>query len=332
MKLSRTAAFVALLACVAILGGCAGDPAFTSGKVYLADKNYEKAIEQLTIAVKNSPEAWEPHMYLGWAYADLEELEKAHDEWFAALDLAPDEKSTDQVENVIKQYWLKYAKQGEEFNQAAKFERAIELFNQALIIDPRKPDAYINLGYALVMMERFDDAIGTFEQALEYSPDNEILVENLSTTYANKAGKLASLNDYEGALLYFEKVVAVAPDTPDINFNIGMMHYHSKRYRDGIRYFRRHLEGSPEDEEVLYRVFLSHWALGQDFERDGMTEMATEEYTAAIDPLMELVEVNEEEISYHRNLARIYGKLGRDVDAMAELSRVEELMRAEGGE
>lgn len=332
MRLSAIVALLAGLVGIVILAGCAGDPAFTSGKVYLADKNYDKAIEQLMIAVRNSPSSWEPHMYLGWSYAERQELEKANEEWFTALDLAPDEKSKGQVNNVIQQFWLKYAKKGEEYNEAAKFERAIEEFEKALLVDPRRPDAYINLGYSLVMSDKFDEAIEVFERALEYSPDNEVLLENLTGTYANKGGRLAALGDHAGALMYFEKVERVAPDTPDLYFNLGMMHYQLRQYRDSLRYFRKHLEGAPEDEEVLYRVFLAHWATATGLDGDGQAELAADEYRAAMEPLQQLIVLDDEEITYHRALARVYNKLGRDDEAMGSLKRVEELLRAEAGE
>ena len=206
MYVARTVVLAVALAAVVVLSGCAGDPAFTSGKVYLGQKNYEKAIEQLHLAIRNSPDWWEPHMWLGMAYADTEELEMAHDEFFTALDLAESEGDKETVEGQITRYWLVYDKQGEQYNEATKYADAIEQFEKAIIIDARKPDAYINLGYALHMSMQYDRAVEVFEQALEHAPDNEVLIENLTNVYETKAGNLAALGDYEQALVFFEKI------------------------------------------------------------------------------------------------------------------------------
>jgi len=329
MSVVRAAVALVALAGLVVFVGCGADPAFTSGKVYLADKNYEKAIEQLQISIRNSDGAWQPHMYLGMAYADTDELEMAHDEFFAALDLAPDQKAVDEVENAISFYWLEYDKEGERLLDAAKFEDAIVECERAIIDDPRKPDAYINLGYALHMGGDLDRAVEVFEQALERAPGNEVLIENLVSVYETKAGSLASLGDYANALRYFEKIERIQPTYPDLYYNIGLMHYQQKAYRDGLRYFDKHLAERPDDEEVLYRVFLAHWALAKEMDESGQDEAALDEHEAAVGPLERLIDLNDQELTYHRALARVYVKLGREDEAMHELNIVEQLLKGE---
>jgi tetratricopeptide (TPR) repeat protein len=331
MKRARLACALVALAAVVLLAGCGADPAFTSGKVYLGQENYAKAIEQLTLAIRNDPSAWEPHMWLGKAYADTDELEMAHDEFFTALDLAQDEKSRQQAEDMITNYWLVYYKQGEQFNEAAKFEDAIAEFEKAIVIDSRKPDAYINMGFAYHMSGQYDRAVEFFEQAYEYAPDNEILIENLVNTYEAQGGNLAATGDYEGALVYFEKIVRIAPDTPDLNYNMALMSYQLKDYREALKYYGKQLELDPADEDVLYRIFLCHWALGNDLKDGGQEDLAKDEFRAAVEPLTALVELDDTNVTYHRALMRVYNELGQEDEALVELRRIEELLQG-GGE
>jgi len=331
MRVLRIAAALVALAGLLALVGC-GDPAFTSGKVYIGQGNYEMAIQELTMAVENSPGAWEPRMWLGRAYAESEALEEAHDAFFEALELAPDQKAADEVEDVITYYWLIYDRQGEQYIEGAKFEDARVEFEKAIVIDPRKVDAYINLGYAYHMSMDYDKAIEVFEQAREYEPENEVLNENLLSVYETKGGSMASISDYAGAVRYFEKIRSIDPEYPDIVYNIGLMYYQMKDYREALSYFRQHLDADPEDEEVLYRVFLAYWALGQDLAKEGQEEMAAEEYAASLPYLQRLIDLNDQEITYHRALARIYNKLGRNEEALHELSIIEQLMGGESTE
>jgi len=366
----RVTAVLALIAVAAtvFLAGCGADPAFTSGKVYLQDQNYQRAIEQLQIAIRNSPTAWQPHTYLARAYGDLAEqttgepvtfqlmkdgkaeqmevqpgqtdvlLPLVNAEFQKALDLAVEPAAKDEVENAITQSWLVFHKRGEQYVEAAKFEEAIPEFERAIVVDPRKADAYINLGYSLHMSGNEDRAIEIFEEAIKQTPDNPTLKENLVSVYQAKGGALASAQDYAGALRYFEKIEQVDPESPDINYNIGLMYYQLKEYRDALRYFEAQLAKTGDDEEVIYRVFLAHWALATAFDNEASaapdeeskslaTQSAQDQYTAALEPLLKLLEMNNEEVTYHRALARVYNKLGRNDEAMEELREVEALLK-----
>jgi tetratricopeptide (TPR) repeat protein len=332
MYVARTAALFVALAAVVVLAGCGGDPAFTSGKVYLGQENYEKAIEQLQLAIRNNASDWQPHMYLGIAYADTDALEMAHDEFFAALDLAQSEKDKETVENTITHYWLKYDKQGETYNEAAKFFDAIDQFEKAMVIDPRKPDAYINLGYALHMSMQYDRAMEVFEQALGYDPGNAVLIENLVNVYATKAGNLAALGDFQQALVFFEKIEVVAPGHTDLMYNIALMHYQLKDYREALRYYDKQLEIDPEDEDVLYRSFLCYWALAGQMSEIGSVDAAMDEYSSALVPLLKLVELDNSSVTYHRALMRVYNELGLENEALVEVRKIEQLLSGDTGD
>jgi len=328
--MARTAAVVLTLAAILILAGCGADPAFTSGKVYLQQEDYPSAIEQFQIAIRNNAADYQPHMWLGRAYAETDELEMAHDEFFTALDMAVEPAQKEEVEQTLTYYWQIYQQEGNLQNSSGNFAGAIEEFDKAILLDPRKADAYANLGYAHHMMMNYDDAVAAFELALERAPDNEDLKANLVSVYESKAGSMAGLGDNENALRYFEKIEMIAPETPDIHYNIGLMHYQLKDYRAAIRSFNKHLEGNAEDEEVQYRVFLAHWGIAKDLEDQGQMELAIPEYELAIPVLETLIQLNFEELTYHRALARVYSKLERNEEAMIELGIVQELLDGGG--
>lgn len=326
--MARTAAVVLTLAAILILAGCGADPAFTSGKVYLQQEDSESAIEQFQIAIRNNASDWQPHMWLGRAYAETDELLMAHDEFFVALDLAIEPSQKEQVEQTITYYWQIYQNEGNLQNSAGNFAGAIAEFDKAILIDARKADSYANLGFAHHMMMNFDDAVAAFELALERAPDNPDLKGNLVSVYESKAGSLSGLGDHENALRYFEKIEMIAPETQDIYYNIGLMHYQLKDYRAAIRSFNQHLVGNEADEEVQYRVFLAHWGIAKELEDQGQVELALPEYQSAIPTLEKLIELNFEELTYHRALARVYNKLEMTEEALLELGIVEELLHA----
>ncbi len=326
--MARTAAVVLTLAAILILAGCGADPAFTSGKVYLQQEDFGSAIEQFQIAIRNNDQDWQPRMWLGRAFAETQELQMAHDEFFAALDLAIEPAQKEQVEQTITYYWQIYQNEGNLQNSAGNYPVAIAEFERAIVIDARKADAYANLGFAHHMLSSFDEAVAAFEQALERAPDNPDLKANLVSVYESKAGQLAGKGDNENALRYFEKIESISPETEDIYYNIGLMHYQLKDYRAAIVSFNQHLAGNEADEEVQYRVFLAHWGIAKALEDQGQMELAVPEYEAAIPTLETLIELNFEELTYHRALARVYVKLEMTEEAALELGIVQELLDA----
>jgi len=147
--------------------------------------------------------------------------------------------------------------------------------------------------------------------------------------YETKAGNLAAIGDYEEALTYFEKIEQIAPDTPDLMYNMALMHYQLKHYRDAITYYNKQLGLNEEDKDVLYRIFLSHWAIAGDLKELGRDELAADEYTAALTPLLKLVELEDTNVTYHRALMRVYNELGQENEALVEVRKIEQLLAGE---
>ncbi len=326
MNVARTAVALVALAAFVLLGGCGADPAFTSGKVYLQQKDYENAIEQLKTAIKNSPDAWEPHMWLGRAYAETDNLEGAHEELFKALELAPDEKAKATAENAVAYYAQKYRQEGYNYIEAAQYEQAIAEYEKAIVIDERHPDSHAGLGVAYQNMGDYDAAIAEFEKALELKPDEPVLQEYLLNAYDVKAGSLDAAGDYAGAIEYYEKIQKVDPTYDYIDFNLGYMHYLLKHWRKALDYFEKHLEADPEDADVLRMSYYAYWQLAEDV-WDVDQDLATSYYEKAIAAIDKLVEI-EDAVTYHRTLHKIYLKLDRQEEADAELEKMRMLLEA----
>ncbi len=330
MSKTRTAVAVLALAAFVLLAGCGGDPAFTSGKVYLQQKDYANAVEQLKVAIKNSPTAWEPYMWLGRTYAETDELQLASENLHRALELSPDEKAAAQCRNAIAFYTQMYRNEGNSKMEAAQYEAALIEYEKALVIEPTNANSLVNLGAAYQNLGDHDAAIDAYERALAQEPENETIAGYLLDAYSYKAASLAApgVEDYASAIDYYERIEKVAPDFPDLMFNLGNMHYLSEHWRKGIDYFERHLEGDPEDTDALSRVYYWYWKLAEEI-WDLDQVLATEYYENVISAVQKLIETDDT-VSYHRMLQRIYLKLERPEEAQAELEMIRVLLETGG--
>lgn len=60
--------------------------------------------------------------------------------------------------------------QGNRLMDESRFERAAELFEQALSLDRNNPDLWNSLGVALRSAGRYDEAARCFDRSLEIEP------------------------------------------------------------------------------------------------------------------------------------------------------------------
>lgn len=70
-----------------------------------------------------------------------------------------------------------------QLHQAGDMMGAIDAYQAALRLEPRRGDARSNLGAALVRLGRFDEAIEQYKQALAVAPDDPAIQFNLGLAY-----------------------------------------------------------------------------------------------------------------------------------------------------
>ena len=87
---------------------------------------------------------------------------------------------------------------------ARRYEEAIVALERVIELSPRLPEAYVNLGYALLGMERYDTARDFFLAATELQPFQ-------GNAYWGLAVALEALEDLEGALGAMRTYIHLAP-------------------------------------------------------------------------------------------------------------------------
>jgi len=73
-----------------------------------------------------------------------------------------------------------------------RFEYALAALDQVLLLSPKMPEAHVNKGYALLGLEMYDQAVVSFEQAVELRPGQ-------ANAYYGLAVALEASGDVEGA-------------------------------------------------------------------------------------------------------------------------------------
>ena len=98
---------------------------------------------------------------------------------------------------------------GDLYFAAGRFEEAIPWYEQGLTLEPENLDVSTNLGVSYYYAGQTEQAIDQFERSLEVDPTNPRALLSLGIVRA------FGLQDLEGAMALWERVVEIAPDSPE---------------------------------------------------------------------------------------------------------------------
>ncbi len=169
MRRFGLAVLLILLAFVMLWSGCQ-NPALTGAKVYIQQQDWDNALEQLKIAVQQEPGNAEAYYLLGRAYGEKQMYQDMVKAFQTSLDISDTWRPN--IESLRTEKWTVAFNRGIQASKQEDFEKALEEFQTATIIDPENPDAFNNLGYVYTNLDRLDDALAAYDKVFELAPDN----------------------------------------------------------------------------------------------------------------------------------------------------------------
>jgi Flp pilus assembly protein TadD len=154
--------------------------------------NAKGAVDFFKAAVKAAPRIPDNHNYLGLAFANVHDAEKAEAEYREAMRMDPD------YETPVSNLANLFLKQGD-FKSATRYAR------QAIAISSQDPYAHSSLGIALCKL-------GECSEGLEESRTAEKLDSENPEFHRSLAALLESNRDYNGALQEYRQVDRLRPE------------------------------------------------------------------------------------------------------------------------
>ncbi|MCF8197116.1 MAG: tetratricopeptide repeat protein [Polynucleobacter sp.] len=224
---------------------CSPGALYHLGVCLFEKESYVDAINALNNSIAKGGEYFEALFFLGTAYSNLGEFEKA---------LLIYRKCLKQKDNSAELFY-NLAKVLEELDSPSE---AIEHYSQALSLNPNYLEAYLNKGSILVELKKFDEALLQFNTALNIKPDS-------AEAWFGQGNSLFFLRHFERANISFEKAIQYSPKSAKYWSNKGKALSFLKRHNEAIDHYDKALTFNPALAEIWVNKSIALQAL-RDFD------------------------------------------------------------------
>ncbi len=266
---------------LSILGMVLGIMAFqcasaelTGAKLYINQKQYEKAKETLLKEVQKNPNSDEGWYLLGYLFGEEGNIPKMLEAFDKSLSIS--KKFEQQIIESKKYYWATGFNKGVSFfNMATKtanqdsmkllFEKAAENFNNSILCEPDSAGAYINLVYTYLNLNRIDDTItpleklvniGTSPEAFSmlgqiYTEKGNQLMDNYKLSN-NPADSIQAFDNFNKAIEVLEKGRQKYPDDGEILLRLSNAYISANKLDVAMSAFKAGVEKEPNNKYYRY--------------------------------------------------------------------------------
>ncbi len=186
-----------------------GSAETTSAKLYMQQKNWQKAEESLLKEVSKNPQNGEAWFLLGQTRLEMKNYSGMLEAYEKALAVS-DEHKSDVTRNRMAVWAMSYNEGVAQYNKgrdsgAVYYDKALESFNTAILMEPDSAGTYYVAALAMYAKEDVDAAARLLTQALERKPDFADAAKLLGQMYYMQAGQKEQAKDSTVASALFVK-------------------------------------------------------------------------------------------------------------------------------
>ena len=218
------------------------------------------------------------------------------------------------------------------------FDKAKELYNNAIAINENQPDANHLLGLILKNEGKIDEAEEHIKRAINISPSNATYHKNLGNLYSQKGEFLKSFRSYQNAVLNdphnseIEFLCAKSAQQAGLNddakeiylnilqkessnifslINLAIIENHQKNHQEALKLYKRALDIKPDLSEAYANMAIVY--------------IETNEAEKELECYQKIISLDEQNPSVHFNLGVYYDRQKDLVKALELVQKAHEL-------
>lgn len=291
----------------------------TSAKLYIQQKNWDKALDVLQKDVEKNPNSDEGYYLLGVVNGEKGNYAEMIDAYDKSLRIS--KKFEKEISDSRKYFWATTFNRGVSFFQrgnnssspdsmAVYYDTSIKEFNSAIMIEPDSADTYKNLAFVHLSKGDNESAIPQLEKLIEL----ENSVEGyrfLGEIYYVKGMNARSQENESEAKANFEKAVEILkegnklyPDDQEISLALSNSLVNLGRTDEAVGLFKQAVEENPGDKYNRYNY--------------GVVLLSVNDYEEAEKQFLKALELDPEYNNAIFNLGVTYLRWGAYINKKAE--------------
>lgn len=298
----------------------------TSAKLYIQQKNLDKALESLEKEVAKNPKSDEGFYLMGYIHGEKENFDKLLEAFNSSLSIS--KKFEKDIDNSKKYHWANMFNKGVGFFSRATnttdtdsatlfFDKSISAFNNAIKLEPDSSSTYQNLAYVYLNASRDEEAIEPLKKLIELQQalDGYRLLGqiyfNSGTKFRTAYEENKNVKDSVEALNLFNKAIKVLedgrklyPSNSDILLFLSNAYISANKIDVAIDAFKSGVEQEPGNKYYRYNY--------------GVLLLGANEFEKAAEQFAKAIEIDPDYQNAVYNLAVTYVKWGAKLTKEAE--------------
>jgi len=326
MRKTNLLIFASLFISLILSGFQCSSTELTSARLYIQQKNYERAIEVLHQDVQKNPKSDEGWYLMGYTYGEMGRM----DSMVVGYDksLVVSNKFIKEINDSRAYHWANKFNSGvnlfqrgnntnDEDSAKVFYDKSIEAFNDATLIEPDSADNYKNLAFVYMSSDRNEQAIGPLLDLVELNKELDgykylgEIYYNLGKEKTSSYRMSGNTQDSVDATEYYYKSIAVLeegtklyPEEGDMLKTLSAAYIEVGEAEIALSSLKSLVEKEPNNKTYRYNY--------------GVLLLQTEDYPAAEKQFLKALEIDPEYDNAAYNLGITYVSWGKELKQLEE--------------
>ncbi len=298
----------------------------TSAKLYIQQKNWDKAIETLNTEVTKNPQSDEGYFLLGTVYSEQDNIDKMMESFDKSLAIS--NKFAKNIEEYKAFQWANNFNRGvslfqrgnkatDEDSSKMYFDMAIDSYNKAITLEPDSGETYRNLAFVYLTTGQTEESITPLTKLVEIEQAEEgyqylgevyyTLGANIMNDFKfskNPQDSIKAMGYYDKSIVTLEEGLKKYPENSEMQVARTSAYIGAGRIAEAISASKILVENEPDNKIYHYNY--------------GVLLLNSEQYTEAEAQLLEALKIDPEYENAIYNLGVTYVKWGTAMNKEAE--------------